>query len=277
MTATASCSWMTLTAALALAPVAARAQVNAVPPELENIAVTEHLNAQLPLDATFRDEQGRAVRLGQYFDGRRPVVLNFVYHRCAMLCSMVLNGVIKALSRTQWTVGEEYQVVTITIDPRDTVETASQKRARVLAAYGRPNADNGWHFLTDARSARRVADVAGFHYRFDRASDQYAHPAVTMLVTPDGHMARYLYGIEYDPTDVRVGLLEASQGRSISAVEKLIMYCYHYDPQGKRYALMAMRVMQLGGVVTMTALGGLLGGLWWRERRKRLAAPSQVG
>ncbi len=255
--------------ALAAAP-SARAQVNVVPRELERIGVDEHLGARVPLDATFVDHEGHPVRLAQYFSGNRPVVLNLVYHRCTMLCGMVLNGVIRSLKEAEWTVGQQYEVLTISIDPRDTPQVAAAKRERVLAAYGRPAARQGWHFLVGPEAqSRRVADAVGFQYRFDRASDQYAHPAVTMLLTPDGRVARYLYGIDYPRTDVRVGLLEASEGRQVTTVERLIMFCYHYDPQGQRYALVAKNVMKLGGVATMLGLGGFLSVLWLRERRRR--------
>lgn len=256
--------------ALTTASSVASAQVNVMPRELESIGVTEHLGGALPLDARFADHTGAPVTLGRYFSGNRPVVLNLVYHRCEMLCGMVLNAVIRSLKATQWTVGEQYEVVTISIDPRDTVTTAARKRERVLQAYGRESAARGWHFLVGTEGeSRRVADAVGFHYRFDASTNQYAHPAVTMLVTPQGRVARYLYGIEYNPTDVRVGLLEASEGRQVSTVERLIMYCYHYDPAGRRYALVAVNVMKLGGVATMVGLGGFFAAMWARERKRR--------
>ena len=258
-----------LCAALAMSSRAANAQVNVLPREMQNVGVIEHLNGQVPGDTTFLDENGHPVRLAQYFDGRRPVVLNLAYSRCTMLCNMVLNAAVRGLQETTWSVGEEFDAVTISIDPRETPRAAFERRGRVLAQYNRPSAGRGWHFLTGSESQiRRVADAVGFQYRYDRAQDQYAHPAVTMLLTPDGKVARYLYGIQYKPTDVRVGLLEASQGRSISTVERLILYCYHYDPQGQGYVLWAMRVMRLGGVVTLLLLGSFLTVMWQRERRR---------
>ncbi len=252
----------------------ASAQVNVLPREMQNVGVIEHLNGQVPGDTTFLDENGRPVRLGQYFDGHRPVVLNLAYSRCAMLCNMVLNAAVRGLQETTWSVGEEFDAVTISIDPRETPRAAFERRGRVLTQYNRPSAARGWHFLTGSESQiRRVADAVGFQYRYDRAQDQYAHPAVTMLLTPEGKVARYLYGIQYKPTDVRVGLLEASQGRSISTVERLILYCYHYDPQGQGYVLWAMRVMRLGGVVTLILLGSFLMVMWHRERRRGRADP----
>ena len=169
--------------------------------------------------------RSKKVKLGQYFTSGRPVILNLGYYGCPMLCGLVINGMVDALRELNFTPGQEFEVVTLSIDPRDTVETTAAKRGRVLEAYGRPSAQRGWHFLIGAeRESRRVADAVGFGYRFDRQTDQYAHPAVTMLLTPDGRVARYLYGIDYNPTDVRVGLLEASEGRQVTTVERLIMF-----------------------------------------------------
>jgi protein SCO1 len=270
MNARLSPSMLSLCAALAMSSRAANAQVNVLPREMHDIGVIEHLNAQVPADATFLDETGQPVRLGRYFDGRRPVVLNLAYSRCAMLCNLVLNAVVRALQETPWSVGEEFDAVTISVDPRETPAIANERRGRVLAQYNRPSGARGWHFLTGSESqVRRVADAVGFQYRYDRAQDQFAHPAVTMLLTPEGKVARYLYGIQYRPVDVRVGLLEASQGRSISTVERVILYCYHYDPQGQGYVLWAMRVMRLGGAATLVVFGTFLTVMWTRERRRR--------
>lgn len=270
MNARVSRASLVLCAALAMFSRVASAQVNVLPREMRDLGVIEHLNGQLPADATFVDQDGRTVRLGQYFDGRRPVVLNLAYSRCAMLCNMVLNAVVRGLSQTPWSVGQEFDAVTISIDPRETPAIAHERRDRVLAAYNRPTGARGWHFLTGSEAQiRRVAAAVGFQYRYEPAQDQYGHPAVTMLVTPDGKVARYLYGIDYQPTDIRVGLLEASQGRSISTIERVILYCYHYDPQGQGYVLWAMRVMRLGGAATALIFGTFLAVLWRRERRRR--------
>jgi protein SCO1/2 len=275
-TTTSFAAVMTLTALVTGTSVAG-AQVNTSPRELAAVTVNEHLGARVPFDARFTDHTGRQVALGEYFTRGRPVVLNLVYHRCPMLCGMVLNAVIRSLKDTVWSVGEQYDVVTVSIDPRDTLETSVAKRARVLEAYGRPSAQRGWHFLIGAGAeSRRVADAVGFGYSFDTQTDQFAHPAVTILLTPDGRVARYLYGIDYKPTDVRVGLLEASEGRQVTTVERLIMYCYHYDPQGHRYALVARNVMKLGGVVTMFGLGGFFAVMRARERRRTPTQPATL-
>jgi protein SCO1 len=244
-----------------------------VAPELGNVGVDEHLGGSLPKDTIFRDTSGQMVTLGQYFDGRRPVLLVFAYHSCPMLCSLVLDAVTTSLLGVPWTVGKEFDVVSISIDPRDTPVTASKKRDELAAKYGRGGSTTGWHFLVgDEQNIRRVTNAVGFDYHWDERQQQYAHPAAIYLTTPDAKIARYLYGIAYEPSDVRFGLLEASQGRFISTTEKLLLYCYHYDPQGKKYSLVAMNVMRLGGGITVLLIGGFLGIMFLREKRKRQAS-----
>jgi protein SCO1/2 len=241
-----------------------------VAPELANVGIDEHLGGALPKDAIFRDTSGQMVTLGQYFDGRRPVLFVFAYHTCPMLCSLVLDGVTTSLSSVPWTVGKEFDVVSVSIDPHDTPASATKKRDQLVGAYGRGGSTKGWHFLVgDEQNIRRVTDAIGFDYHWDARQNQYAHPAAIYLLTPDAKLARYLYGIAFEPSDVRMGLLEASQGRFISTTEKLLLYCYHYDPQGKKYSLVAMSVMRLGGGLTVVLLGGLLGLMFLREKRKR--------
>jgi protein SCO1 len=243
-------------------------------PELEGVDIVEHLGDALPKGALLRDTEGKAVRLGEAFDGSRPTLFVFAYHTCPMLCSLVLDATVTALNSVQWTVGDEFDVVSISIDPRDTPETATKKRAQVVGNYARAKGSTkGWRFLVgDEENIRRVTNAIGFQYNYDARQKQYAHPAAIYLLTPEGNIARYLYGIQYPPGDVRLGLLEASQGHSISTTEKLLLYCYHYDPQGKKYSLVAMNVMRLGGVVTLVLLGGFLTLMWVRERRRRQMA-----
>jgi protein SCO1/2 len=244
---------------------------NTTPTELQGVDVVEHLGGALPRDATFRDTEGRTVKLGDFFDGKRPVVFVFAYHTCPMLCSLVLDATVKSLNDVPWTVGDEFDVVSVSIDPKDTPETATKKRAQVVDSYARAKGSTkGWHFLVgDDTNIRKVTEAVGFKYNYDARQKQYAHPAAIYLLSPEGKLARYLYGIQFDPGDVRLGLLEASEGRSISTTEKLLLYCYHYDPQGKRYSLVAMNVMRLGGGVTLALVGGFLTIMWARERRRR--------
>ena len=259
-------------AALSLAPRSASAGPDdpVVPNELKHVLVNEHLDAQVPLDLQFRDHTGKPVRLSQYFDGKRPVVLTFAYHSCPVLCSMVLNAVADGLRGVKGTVGVDFDVVTISIDPKDTLEKTAAKRASILAQYKRPEAENGWHFLVgDETNIKRATDSVGYEYSYDAEQQQYAHPAVIMLLKPDGKVSRYLYCIEYSPTDLKLGLLEAGQGKSsISAVDKVMLYCYRYDPKDGKYVVVATRVMQVGGGATALVLGSFLALLWIRERRK---------
>jgi protein SCO1/2 len=248
---------------------------NTTPPELQGVDIVEHLSGPLPRDAAFRDQDGTPVKLGDYFDGKRPVLFVFAYHTCPMLCSLVLDATVKSLNDVAWTVGDQFDVVSMSIDPHDTPETATKKRAQVVDSYSRARGSTkGWHFLVgEDDQIRKVTEAFGFKYNYDARQKQYAHPAAIYLLTPDAHIARYLYGIQYDPGDLRLGLLEASQGRSITTTEKILLYCYHYDPQGKHYAIVAMNVMRLGGVVTLLLMGGMFATLWARGRRnKRKAA-----
>lgn len=260
-----------------LAPLAAEAQVASTPRELERVGVKEHLDGPLPLGTPLRDHTGAPVTLGEIFDGKRPVVLQFAYHTCGVVCSMITNNLAAGLKGVPWTIGEEFDVVTISIDPNESLERTAAKRASILHEYGRPvpgaEAGAGWHFLVgDERSIAAVADAAGFEYQYDERQKQWGHPSVVMIVKPDGSMARYLYGLEFPPNDLRLGLLEASKGRSISTIEQLILYCYHYDPLGGKYVLVAMRVMRVGGAAVAVVLFGVLGMFWSRELRKKRRA-----
>jgi protein SCO1/2 len=244
---------------------------NTTPTELQGVDIIEHLGGALPRDAAFRDTEGKAVKLGDFFDGKRPTVFVFAYHTCPMLCSLVLDATVRSLNDVQWTVGDEFDVVSVSIDPRDTPESATKKRAQVVASYPRARGSTkGWHFLTgEEAEIRKVTDAIGFQYNYDARQKQYAHPAAIYLLSPEGHIGRYLYGIQFEPRDVRLGLLEASEGRSVTTTERILLYCYHYDPQGKHYSLVAMNVMRIGGAVTLVLFGGFLTIMWARERRKR--------
>ena len=257
-------------------PRTAHAQVAGMPPELAHVGVSEHLDGQLPLDTAFRDHTGKPVKLRDFFDGKRPVVLTFAYHSCPVLCSLVLNATAQGLRGIGWTVGKEFDVVTISIDPDESLEKTAAKRASILAEYGnsRGHDGKGWHFLVanpgDKASIAAVAAAAGFEYQYDPDQKNWGHPSVVMIAKPDGKMARYLYGLEFPSSDLKLGLLEASEGRSISTVEQIILFCYHYDPQGGKYVIVAQHVMQVGGGAVGLLLFGFLGLFWGRELKKSL-------
>jgi protein SCO1 len=240
---------------------AAFAQTNsATAPELPGkVAITQNLNAQLPLDLMLRDETGRVVRLGQYFNHDKPVLLNFMYYRCPMLCPMVMDGVTSALTELRFDIGKEFDVVTVSMDPRDTPEQAAAKKDLYVKRYGRFGAANGWHFLTGPESAiRRLTNTAGFYYAYDPKTDQFAHGTALIATTSQGRISRYLYGFEYKPRDLRLALVEASAGKIGTATDAILLLCYHYDPATGKYSRTAMNFVRAGGVATMLGLAGFI-------------------
>ena len=241
-----------------------------VPEVLEEVGITEHLDAKLPLDLEFRNEDGDWIKLGSYFDGERPVILTLNYYKCPMLCGLMLNGVVDGLEAMDWSPGEEFQMVTISINPLETPELARAKKQNYLKRLDRPAAAGGWHFLTGRElEIKRLAETVGFSYTYDPVTQEYAHAAAIMICTPDGRVARYLYGIEYPAKRLKFGLLEAAEGSIGSTLDQLILYCYHYDPTNRRYSPVAMNIMRVGGGATALILGIALGGLWFREWRRK--------
>ena len=249
---------------------AARAQLNLdVPEELKGIDVIEHLNEPLPLDTRFTDDAGRQVTLRDYFKGERPVLLQLGYNKCPMLCNLVLNGAFDGLKGVDWMPGKEFEVVSVSVDPTETPELAKAKKESYLAEFERPGAGQGVHFLVGSEiMSKSVADAVGFTFRRQDNGD-YAHAAVIMLVTPEGRISRYMYGTKFEPTDLRMGLLEASQGRIGTTLDRFILWCHIYDANARGYVLQARRVMSIGGAVTILVLAGGLGAFWYAEVRKK--------
>ncbi len=250
-----------------LAAPAARAD-DRLPPSLQGVGFDQRLNEQVPLDAEFRDEAGQTVKLGDYF-GDKPVILVLAYYRCPMLCTQVLNGLVRALLDVPLDVGRDFNVVTVSFDPRETPELAAAKKKTYLERYGRPGAEEGWHFLTgEQEPITRLTQAVGFRYRYDARNDQFAHASGIMVLTPSGKIARYFYDISYSPRDLRLGLVEASQGRIGSATDQVLLFCFHYDPAEGKYGAAVMNIVRAGGVLTVLAIGGFLIVLWRQERRK---------
>jgi protein SCO1/2 len=255
---------------LALLAMAAVARADAPdpaarPPLLRDVGLEPHLGASLPLDVPLRDEDGSPVTLGRYLDGRRPAVLVFAYYGCPMLCSQVLNALTRSVKALAFDVGNEFDVVVVSFDPRDGPDAARAKKADIVARYGRGSGD-GWHFLGgDGPSVRRLTDAAGFRYAWDDVGQQFAHVAVVLVVAPDGRIARYFPGIDYPPRDLRLGLVDASAGRIGTTVDRLLLFCYHYDPATGRYTPAIESALRVGGVLTVVALGGLIAVLRRRE------------
>jgi protein SCO1/2 len=236
------------------------------PRVLEGVGIDQKLDAQLPLDLMFKDESGAPVRLGDYF-GKRPVILSLVYYNCPMLCNQVLNGLTGSMDILAFDIGNEFEVVTVSFDPRETPELARQKKETYMQWYKRPGASDGWHFLTgDKHEIEKLAEAVGFRYRYDAATNQFAHASGVMLATPQGKLARYFYGIEYAPRDLKLGLIEASENKIGSPVDKLVLYCYHYDPAAGKYGPVVMNMMRLGGAATLI---GFVVMAWWMRRRTK--------
>lgn len=249
----------------------ASAQLNTAPPKgLQEVGVREHLDTQIPLDVPLVDSDGNKVTVGELFDGTRPVVLTMNYSDCPMLCILQLNGLTDAMKRAPLELGAEYQVITISIDPLETPERAQLTKQKYLKLYGRPGGGSGWHFLTGREeNIKAVAEAVGFDYKYVPETKQFAHVAVAMICTPEGRVSKYLYGIECDPQTLRFSLLEAAEGKIGSTVDRFLLYCFHYDETSGRYGPAAYRIMQLGGLLTLVVLGGILSVYWLRESHRK--------
>ena len=249
--------------------VAGTAAAQLTAPELyKNVGFDQRLGENVPLDLAFRDDAGQEVRLGRYF-GEKPVILALVYYKCPMLCTLVLNGLLKSLRYVAFDVGKEFDVVLVSFNPNETAVHASAKKIETLRHYARPGTADGWHFLTgDAESIRKLADAVGFRYAYDPVAKEYDHASGILVLTPSGQIARLFYGIEYLPKDVRLGLVEASAGRIGSVVDHLILLCYRYDPANGRYGLVILSIVRLAGLATVILLGSTVLLLLRRERLK---------
>lgn len=240
---------------------APNAPSNTLPPVLRDVGIDQKLDNHVPLDLAFRDEAGKEVTLGQYFH-RKPVVLVLAYYDCPMLCTLVLNGVLHSFEGMKFNIGQDFDVVTVSIDPTETPELANAKKAIYVGLYGRPNAAAGWHFLTGEEPAiRALADAVGFRYNYDPNTRQYVHATGIMVLTPEGRLARYFYGIRYPSGNLRLALVEASQGKIGSPADKLILYCSQYDPATGKYSVLVSRLLKLGALITVFSLAGLIGGM----------------
>ena len=247
---------------------AAQAQ-ELIPHPLREVGIEDRPGAELPLDVPFVQQDGRQVTLRDYLADGKPLVLVPAYYQCPMLCSLVLNGLQKGLSNLAWTAGKEFNVVTFSFDPRDTPELAKQKRAGYLEAYGREVNERGWDFLVGTESdIRRVTDAIGFTYRWDEKQQEYAHASGAFIVTPDGRLSRTLYGISFPPRDLRLAISEASEGKLGSAFERVLLFCFHYDPSAYGYVLASRRLMSAAGAVTVVVVGLFLLRNWRSETRR---------
>jgi protein SCO1/2 len=265
-------------AALGLAASAAQAQTvpsdmgptaATMPPALQNVGFEPPLNGSMPLDLVFRDETGRSVRLQEYF-GQKPVVLAFVYYGCPMLCDQVQQGVVGVLRMLSFNPGRDYEVVFVSFDSRETPEMAAEKKKKALAHFRRPQTDFGWHFLTGSKESIEAATkAANFRFSLDAKSNLFAHASGVLILTPDGHISRYFYGVEYPGRDMRLGLVDASAGKIGTPIDHVLLYCYHYDPAAATYSTSILKIMRLAGVLTVLCL---VGGILISRRRETRAA-----
>ena len=246
------------------------------PEVLKTVTIEQRLNETLPLDAAFRDEAGRTVRLEEYFKRGRPVVISLVYYECPMLCNQILNGMLGALEGVSFTPGREFEVVTVSFDARETHEMAARKKETYLKRYRREGAEQGWHFLTgDREQIDRLARAVGFGFVWDERSQQFAHSSAIMVATPEGRLSHYFYGIDYDPRSLRLALVEASSSKIGSPVDQLVLYCYHYDPATGKYGPVIMNILRLAGVLTVLAIAALV--LVLRRRSRGESWESEIG
>jgi len=254
------------TALLIAVPGLAAAQMGPVPPPpmaatpgvLQEVGFDQKLGERLPLDLAFKDETGKDVKLGDYF-GKKPVVLSLVYYQCPMLCTISLNGLAGALEVLSFVPGQEFQVVTVSFDPKEGPVLAAAKKKVYMTRYKRPQADQGWHFLTGSKeSVDRLTKAVGFRYVWDAETKQFAHPAGILVATPEGRIATYLFGVEYSPKDLRLALVDAAGGRIGTAVDQVLLYCYQYNPKTGRYSTSILNLVRLGGILTLLALGGFI-------------------
>ena len=230
---------------------------NERPPYLQNVGIEQHLNGQVPPGLTFIDDTGHTVKLGDYF-GSKPVILNLVYYNCTMLCGEALAGLTGAMKMIKFDAGKEFEVVTVSFNPKETPEIAAAKKKDYLARYGRAGAESGWHFLTGpAESINALTKAVGFQYQYDEKNNQYAHATAIMVLTPQGRISRYFYGVDFPPKDLRMGLVEASQQKIGNPIDQVLLYCYHYDPATGKYGAVVSNMLKLGGGLTILLLGVL--------------------
>jgi len=250
---------------------------NVRPPGLQFVGIEQHLDAEIPGDLQFRDELGNPVKLGDYFGHGRPVILNLGYYQCPMLCSELLQGLVGSMKALTFDLGKDFDIVTLSFDPRETTEMAAEKKRDIMKRYGRPNTAQGWHFLTgQADQIKALTDAVGFQYQFDPKTEQYAHATAIVVLTPDRHIAEYFYGVEFSPKDLRLGLVQASQGKIGNVADSVLLYCYHYDPRTGKYGAIVSNVLKLGGLATLLILGTFMFVMFRADRRAGLKELGRV-
>ena len=255
--------WAIILAGLGSVPARAHTTLPAI---FNDVGFDQRMNEQVPVDLVFRDEGGQAVRLGDYFGGK-PVILSLVYYKCTTLCPMILDGLVRSLTPLSFDVGKQFAMLTVSFDPRETPALATAKKGEYVRRYRRPGAADGWHFLTGEEPAiRQLTKAVGFRYLYDAKTDQFAHAAGIVILTPQGRTARYFYGFDFSPRDLRLGLIEAAANKIGTPIDQVLLYCYHYDPLTGQYGLIVMNVIRLAGLATVLALGTFIVVMLRRER-----------
>ena len=254
-------------AALVSMPTFAQLPINKTPFQLEGVGIVERLNETIPLDLEFTDQNGKTVRLGDFFKQGKPVILTPVFYECPMLCTLVLNGLVDGLNDVEWSVGEEVEIVTFSFNPREKHKLAEVKRRAYLTQYRRDSARQSWPFLTGSEeNIKALTDTLGYHYRYDQKQEVYVHSASIMFLTPDGRLSRYMNDVLYDPRDLRLALIEASEGTIGSPMEQILLFtCFQYDPNSNSYVLSARKIMRWGGVLTLIVIAA---GVFFLSRRR---------
>lgn len=236
-----------------------------LPAELKDVGITEHLGDSIDLALTFTDETGATVPLQKFFDGKKPVVLTLAYYGCPNICGLLLRGITDAFTELSWMPGTEFEYVNVSIDPTESFEMAAEKKENFLKEYGRPDAAKGWHFLVGTEdNIRALAQQIGYAYYYDTEQKQYAHGAALYILTPDGTLSRYLFGVMFEPRDMRLGLLEATKGQIGAITDHILLFCYQYDPKTRKYSLIATRLMAVAGAITVVAV---VAGVWMLRRK----------
>ncbi|MCA9449131.1 MAG: SCO family protein, partial [Candidatus Omnitrophica bacterium] len=252
-------------------------RTEAAPDAVEGVTVVEHLDEFVPLDLEFTDDLGKTVKFGDYFQGDKPVLLTLNYYGCPMLCGLQLNGILDAFKRMDWVPGNQFEVVTLSFDPGETYKLARLKKQSYITEYGKSEAAKGWHFLTGREdNIQKLTDAVGFSYRWDEESHQYVHAAVAVILTPKGKVSRYLYGLIQDPQTMRLSLAEASEGKVGSTLDQFLLFCFHYNATEGKYALAAVKLMKVGGILTLLILGAVLFSFWRYERNRSQADAQEI-
>jgi protein SCO1 len=260
-----------------VAAVSTSAQQITTPAILNKVGITQNLNTQIPPDLMFRDETGKSVRIGDFF-GQKPIVLSLVYFDCPALCTEVLNGELRTMKAISLDLGKDFEAVTVSFEPKDTPALAKAKRDVYIGQYGRPGSTDHWHFLTgEQQSIDALTNVAGFHYAYDSSIRQFAHAAAILVLTPEGRIDRYFYGVQYPARDVRLGLVEASAGKIGTLTDQALLYCYQYDPMTGKYGVVVMNLLRAAGGLTVLVLGIFMTMMFLRERKRPSDVPPAAG